>query len=177
MPCFFLPEEAFAMSHMEANSVYSTPRGSRFLHVRDTGHWMSPGRVIGLLVGAAVTFVGMVSLFKTGVSSELNTPLTTVFGMTQSPAVGLIELAAGVLLILSAASESTRPLMGFIGALMMIAGIVATVANFEIQRDVGFDPDAGWFFAVAGFIALVAAMLPAVWRERHEYDEDTRPLT
>jgi hypothetical protein len=156
---------------MEVNSVYETPRGSRFLHTRDTGHWFSPGRVIGFLLGAALAIVGALALMKTGVSSDLNTPLTTVFGMTHSPAVGIIELAAGLLILVSAASEASRPAMGFIGVLLLAAGIIGAVSSLEIQTKVGFEPDTAWFLALAGFIALVAAMLPAVWTERHEVAE------
>jgi hypothetical protein len=160
------------MSQMDASSMYTTPRGSRFMHVRESGHWFSPGRVIGFLLGAVVAVMGALILMKTGVSSELNTPLTTVFGLTASPAIGLIALAAGLLLILSAASESTRPLMGFVGVLMLVAGLVGTVSSFEIQSDVGFEPATGWFFAVMGLIALVASLIPSVWSQRREYEDE-----
>jgi hypothetical protein len=159
------------MSQMEVNSVYSTPRGSRFLHTRDSGHWFSPGRIIGFLLGAALTVVGAIALMKTGVSSDLNTPLTTVFGLTHSPAVGLMELAAGLLILVSSASEASRPAIGFIGVLLLAAGIIGAVSSLEIQSKVGFEPNTAWFFALCGFIALVASMLPAVWSERHEVAE------
>jgi len=165
------------MSQIEYENRVNGPYGERVVRVDESRHWFSPGRVLGGLVGLALALLGAVTLFKTGVGSDLTAPTTTVFGMTQSALVGLIEIAAGLLLLLFAASEDGRPLIGLIGVLAIIAGIVGTVASPQIKQDLGFDSNAAWFLAVAGMVALLAALIPSFYRARRRVREDDAPAT
>jgi len=141
-------DEERLMAHIQYESRVSDPSGERVVMVDESRSWFSPGRVLGGIVGLALTFIGAVTLFKTGVGSDLTAPMASVLGMTQSPLVGLIEIAAGLLLVLFAASEDGRPFIGLIGVLAIIAGIVGTVASAQIKQDLGFDANAAWFVAV-----------------------------
>ncbi len=146
------------------------------VRVDESRHWFSPGRVIGGLLGLAMAFVGAVTLFKTGIGSDLTAPTASVFGMTNSALVGLIELATGLLLVLFAMSEDGRSLIGFIGVVAIVAGIVGLVASPQLHQDLGFDNNAAWFLTVCGFIALLAAMIPSVFRARRRVSEVDRPV-
>ncbi len=120
---------------------------------------ISPGRWILGLVGLLLGIVGVVVVVRAGIDSNLDTPVVDVLGMGHSAIVGLIELGAGVLLVLSAASESTRPLGSFIGALLLIAGVVGVAMSADARADFGLTTEAGWFIAICGLVALLAGLL------------------
>lgn len=146
------------------------------VQVEESRHWFSPGRVIGGLLGLALAFVGAVTLFKTGIGSDLTAPTVTVFGMTNSAAVGLIELASGLLLVLFAMSEDGRSLIGFFGVVAIVAGIVGLVSSPQWHQDLGFDDNTAWFITVCGIIALLAAMIPSVFRARRKVRDVEWPV-
>jgi hypothetical protein len=146
------------------------------VRVDESRHWFSPGRVIGGLLGLVLAFVGAVTLFKTGVGSDLTAPTVTVFGMVNSAAVGLIELAAGLLFVLFALSEDGRSLIGFLGVVAIIAGIIGLVASPQLRQDLGFDTNTAWFITVCGIVALIAAAIPSVFRGRRTVREVDAPV-
>lgn len=119
---------------------------------------ISPGRWILGIVGMVLGIVGVVALVKAGVDSNLETPVVDVLGMGHSAIVGLVEFGAGVLLVLSAASESTRPLGSFLGALLLVAGVVGAAMSADARADLGVTTEAAWFIAICGLVALLAAL-------------------
>lgn len=127
--------------------------------VEERSHLRSPGRVLGALTGLVLAVVGAMGTVDAGFDTSLTQPVTEVFGLGMSAAVGLGLLALGLLILLSALSEETRPLMGGLGVLAILAGVVAASASTQLQQDVGFTPETGWFLVVCGVVAVIAAML------------------
>ena len=130
--------------------------------------WFAPGRAITLVLGIVVTVVGALVLLRTGVDSDLAHPQTTIMSVPQSGIIGLAEVVAGLLLILSSLSEDARPVGAVVGILAIAAGIIAMAASPTLQDDIGFAPSTGWWAIVIGVIALVASVLPSVWHVRRD---------
>jgi hypothetical protein len=126
---------------------------------RTTLRSFSPGRIIAALLGAFLVLVGALALFSTGVDSDVTKPLTTVFGITQSAGVGMVEIAIGLLLI----AGGSAVVAGVVAVLAIGLGIPMAFASLKLQLDFGFGQSTGRFFVVMGFIALLAALLPVVW--------------
>src|SRR5262249_53693531 len=103
---------------------------------------ISPGRWILGIVGLVLGVIGVIVLVRAGVDSSLETPVVKVLGMGHSAIVGLVELGAGVLLVLSAASEATRPLGSLIGALLLVAGVIGAAMSSGNRADLGLTTEA-----------------------------------
>jgi len=129
--------------------------------VRERAYWRSPGCVVGGIAGLALVITGLVTILRARVDATLDTPTVVVFGMTQSAAVGLIELVLGGLIVLSATSEATRPFMGGLGLLAIVGGIVGVAASDTIQHDLGYTPGSAWFLAVCGLVAVIGSAMGA----------------
>jgi hypothetical protein len=140
------------------------------LRYTERGDWFAPGRVISMLLGAALTLLGAVVLARTGIDSDLAEPQTTVFGIVQSAIIGLAWLVAGVLLIASSLSESARGLGAFVGVVALLGGIVGLAASAEIRQDVGFESSTAWLAVFVGVVALVASVLPSVWSVKRDVE-------
>ncbi len=130
---------------------------------------LSPGRALAIGLGIFLTLVGAVVMIRTGLDSDLMKPTTEIFGITQNAAVGMVEVVAGLLLILSAVSEAGRITAGVVGMFAIIAGIVTVSATVEWKADAGVTNETGWFFMLWGGVAILAAMLPSV--RRRSYNE------
>jgi uncharacterized membrane protein HdeD (DUF308 family) len=142
--------------------------GTHDVEVTERRTWISPGRVLAALLGIGLAFTGAVAMIKSGVDADLVHPMTTVWGIPHSALIGLIELVAGVLIVLSSFTEADRVLAGVVGVLFFIAGIMAVASTAQTQRDVGFGTSTGWFFVVIGLVAVVAAVLPSMLTVRRD---------
>jgi drug/metabolite transporter (DMT)-like permease len=146
------------MTHREQREIVDEGARTRTAEVDTHRMEISPGRWILGLVGIVLGVVGVVVVVRAGIDSSLETPVVDVLGMGYSAIVGLIALGAGVLLVLSAASESTRPLGSFIGALLLVAGVVGVAMSDDARGDLGLTTEAGWFIAICGLVALLAGL-------------------
>jgi hypothetical protein len=95
-------------------------------------------------------------------------------GLTHSAMIGLIELGAGLLLILSAADIALRGLMGFLGAVLIVGGVIVAAGNTKMLLDLGTRQSTGWFAVVMGAIAILAAALPSFLRTDQTVRSDIR---
>ncbi len=127
--------------------------------VKEHHRSINPGRIVGGLVGLVLAIVGVVTIAKTGIDSSLDRPVEEVLGMKQSAVVGLAEFAIGLLIILGAASEATRSLIGVMGVLALIAGVLGAASSESLQSDNGMSDGAGWFLAICGAIVLAASLV------------------
>jgi hypothetical protein len=129
---------------------------------------VDPGRILGGLIGLILAVVGVVAIAKCGIDGSLDKPVANVLGMDQSAIVGLVEFALGLLMILGAASSSTRSFMGGVGVLALIAGVVAAASTASVRSDIGMDTGAGWFVAICGALVLAASFIGTYAHSRRE---------
>jgi hypothetical protein len=125
---------------------------------------VSPGQILSGIAGLVLVVFGIVAVTRNGIDSTLNVPVTDVFGLTQSAAVGLIEVGTGLLLILAATNAAFRALTGVVGVLLFIGGLIVAAGDASLLRDLGTTHDTGWFGLVMGGVAMLAAALPTFTR-------------
>ena len=116
----------------------------------------------------------MLAITRAGIDSTLTEPTVDVAGFSQSAAVGIGEVVAGLLLIAGAANIRNRALMGFTGGLMSIAGILIAAASAQLSQDIGADHRTGWLILFGGVLAMVAAALPVMVRSAHRVERTAR---
>jgi hypothetical protein len=124
--------------------------------------------------GAALAVMGALALVRTGVDESWYEPVTEVAGVRQSPLLGAIELAAGVVLVLAL-------LLGLrmFAALVAIAGgVAATVVAIEPSR---VNPELaiqrGWAIALAAASLACGLLLIATRDRRRERRVVRHPVT
>ena len=131
----------------------------------------SPGQVLIALAGACALALGIVALVRTGLGTPLSEPVAPVFGWDHTALLGLIEVGAGAVLLLT----SLRPALRWIGGLCglaMIAGGVLIVADVDsdierwIADELAAEQTFGWVAIAIGAVAVLGALVPRVRRRR-----------
>jgi hypothetical protein len=110
--------------------------------------------------GIALTAFGAVTMAKAGFDRPLGEQTAEVLKVTQTTAIGIAEVSAGVLLILAALSPRGRIFGGFIGALVGVGGIVVLAASNDVLSDLHTERALGWVLLVIGGLSLLAAFFP-----------------
>ncbi len=147
------------MSTYQHREVVESPAGAASAVTRSRR--FSPGQFIGGAAGIVLVVVGIIAVTRTGIDSSLNRPITDIGGLSQSALAGLVEIGAGLIIVLSAASIAYRGVMGTFGALLVVAGIITAAASFKMSLDLGADHATGWFVAILGAVAVVGSLLPS----------------
>ena len=130
----------------------------------------SPGQIIAGILGLVVAIIGIIAVSRGGIDDSLNVPVVSVAGTDQSAMLGLMEFAAGLLLVLGALSYALRWLVAFVGVVMIVGGVVLGAASAEILQDIGTSQGTGWAIMVGGIIAVVAASLGTIVRTRRSVE-------
>ena len=130
----------------------------------------SPGQIIAGILGLVVAIIGIIAVSRGGIDDSLNVPVVSVAGTDQSAMLGLMEFAAGLLLVLGALSYALRWLVAFVGVVMIVGGVVLGAASAEILQDIGTSQGTGWAIMVGGIIAVVAASLGTIIRTRRSVE-------
>ena len=130
----------------------------------------SPGQIIAGILGLVVAIIGIIAVSRGGIDDSLNVPVVSVAGTDQSAMLGLMEFAAGLLLVLGALSYALRWLVAFVGVVMIVGGVVLGAASADILQDIGTSQGTGWAIMVGGIIAVVAASLCTIIRTRRSVE-------
>ena len=130
----------------------------------------SPGQIIGGLAGIFFAVIGILVITRTGIDGTLNQPATAILGTKQSAYVGLFELVFGLLLLAGSTSIDFRGAVGFVGAVILVAGVVVAAASDRIALEIGTTRSTGVLAIVIGAVAIGAAMLPSFIRTDQRVD-------
>jgi hypothetical protein len=139
--------------------------------VTQTRSTFSFAQFVHALCGIALAAGGAVTMARAGFDSPLGEQTTEILAITQSTALGIAELAAGLLLIAAALTPHGRKFGGFIGALVAIGGLVVVAASDELLADLHTEQALGWVLMGIGGAALLAAFLPTRSVRRSEVNE------
>ena len=129
--------------------------------VRHTRGAFSGAQVIHALCGLALVVLGAVTVGKAGFGGPIGERTTEVLGITSTTLIGLVELAAGLLLLLAAISPAGRGFGGAIGVMLLVGGIVIAVGSDELLSDMHTESALGWIGIIVGALALIGAFLPS----------------
>jgi hypothetical protein len=130
----------------------------------------SPAGVLAVLAAIGLAVIGAVALARAGLDGPLDEPVVQVAGTSHTALLGLIELGAALVLLLTGLSRDR----GAILFASIVFGTAALVA--AIEPSVGGDAlaiERSWAIALVvlfGVIALVAALAPSVWRATERVD-------
>ena len=147
------------MSAYHHEDVVDTPVGTTRSTVRS--RHFSPGQILSGALGLVLAVIGVIAVTRAGIDGSLNQPVTQIFGITHSSYVGLFEIFCGLVLLLGASGAGYRGASGFVGALLIIGGVVIAAGNLRILLDVGAKQSTGWMGVVFGAVAILAAMMPS----------------
>jgi hypothetical protein len=114
--------------------------------------------------------VGAVAIARTDLDEPLAEPIVEVAGFAHNAVLGIVEVVAGVLLLLAAISRSRGAIMLMsivIGVAAVIALIEPTVGGDEMPIDRGF---AAIVAIVAGVLLAAAVLTPSVNRTTEVVD-------
>jgi len=129
-----------------------------------TERGFSPGQFLIVLAGIASLVLGIVAVARTGLASPLSQPVKPVLGWDHTALLGLIEIGAGVLLILSGLRAGTRWLGGLIGIAAIVGGALILGRLDWTIDPLGAERDFGWVAIVIGAVAVVGAAIPRIRR-------------
>lgn len=119
----------------------------------------SIGQLLAMIVGAALIALGIAALTQTGVETPLSEPVEPVLGWDHTPMLGIIEIAAGALLIVFALRPGGRWLVAMVGAALIVGGgLILAEIDWTVD-ELGAEQGFGWVPIVAGAAAVLAAIL------------------
>jgi hypothetical protein len=132
-----------------------------------TGRWASPslGPVVAIAAGAALAIMGSVVLMRTGIDETWFQPRVRVLDADHTALLGLLELGAGVALIVAGATGS-RVLVAILGLALAIAAAALAVEPAELQRELAIERWWAWVLALVGAVLVLSALAPPIARRQ-----------
>ena len=118
----------------------------------------APDAIIAGLAGLVILVTGLIAIVRGGFDGPMSTPVVQVLGFTHTTTLGLIEIAIGLALLLSAATRS-RSGEVFFGAVLGIAGFVGAVQTESFDRTLALESSMAWLAVFGGVIVVLAAMM------------------
>jgi len=137
----------------------------------------SPGQVLILLAGAASLVLGIIAVVRTGLDDSLSDPAETVLWWEHTALLGLFEIGAGALMILSALHPALRWLGGLVGLAAIVGGVLILSELDWTMNELGAERDFGWVPIGIGAVAVIGAAIPRVRRTRRVSETTARPMT
>ncbi len=131
-----------------------------------TERGFSPGQILIVLAGAAALALGVVAVARTGLEAPLSEPVEPVLGWDHTALLGLIEIGAGALMILSGLRAGARWIGGLVGIAAIVGGALILGRFDWAMTELGAERDFGWVAIAIGAVAVVGAAIPRVRRTR-----------
>jgi hypothetical protein len=133
------------------------PEAARSVRTRRRFTW---GQALILLAGVASLVFGIGAIALAGLAGSITEPVVNVFGFSHTPLLGVIEVGAGVVLILAALIPGGRWVAGLVGG-GAIAGGALILAEYEwTQTELAAEQRFGWVAIGIGAAAHIGAMVP-----------------
>jgi hypothetical protein len=117
------------------------------------------GQVLILLAGVTCLVFGIGAIALAGLAGSITEPVVDVFGFDHTPLLGVIEVGAGVVLVLAALVPGGRWVAGLVGG-AAIAGGALILAEYDwTQTELAAEQDFGWVAIAVGAAAYIGAMV------------------
>jgi uncharacterized membrane protein HdeD (DUF308 family) len=125
-------------------------------------HWTA-ATIVALLCGAALIVIGVIAVVRGDLQGSINDPVVEVAGWSHTPLLGLIEIGAGVLLLLSSTSLGAQMV---IGAAVAIFGIIALIEPTVVSDTMEIESSLAWVIILLGAAPFAAAAISTIPRTR-----------
>jgi hypothetical protein len=118
------------------------------------------GQVLILLSGVACLVFGVGAVILGGLAGSVTEPVVQVLGYDHTPLLGLIEVGAGVVLVICAFVPGGRWIAGPVGVAAIVGGALIVAELDWIQRNLAAEQRFGWVAIAIGAVAYLGAMVP-----------------
>jgi MFS family permease len=117
------------------------------------------GQGLILLAGGTCLVFGIGAVALAGLAGSITEPVVDVFGFDHTPLLGVIEVGAGLVLVLAALIPGGRWVAGLVGG-AAIAGGALILAEYDwTQTELAAEQDFGWVAIAVGAAAYIGAMV------------------
>lgn len=153
--------------------VHRLPRAGRDLPDLELVYrfrW-NPTQVIVITAGIFLMALGGIALARAGADgiTSATAPEVVVAGWHRTPLMAVIEMAIGLLLVVSGAQRLLpRGLYRSAGAIGLVFGIVLIAQPSTFDAALGASRNTGWLYAVLGFVLLVLGFGAPIVFEREQ---------
>jgi hypothetical protein len=120
---------------------------------------ITPSQVVSAIAGIVLVAFGIFAVVRAGLDSPLSDPQVQVLGLQHTAAIGLVELAVGAVLIMSALGPAARGLSALIGIALVVVGIVLLAGSEQLLADLHTESQLGWLGVITGSAVLLAALV------------------
>jgi len=117
------------------------------------------GQLLTMLAGAALVVLGVFALIETGIDTPLDQPVEEVLGYGHTPLLGIVEVAAGALLLLFSLRPGGRWFVALIGVALVLGGVLVLGELDWATEQLGAEQSYAWIPLAAGAIALLSSLL------------------
>jgi hypothetical protein len=116
--------------------------------------WRALTLAAGVLGGAVLVIMGILALMRGGVEGSWSDPLVLVNGWPHSPLLGLLEVLAGVAMIIVSPSPMSELI---VGASIAVLGVVALLEPQVLDESLTIDPGHAWRIVAIGCVAVLCS--------------------
>ena len=121
-------------------------------------HWSIADAIVAI-VGAGLAMVGATARVRPGVDRTWFRSVEQVAEANHTQLLGMVELGAGVLLMLAAALR-LRALTALLGLAGAIGGALAAIENAEVTRELAIEENWAWLMAGVGAFVVLVSLTP-----------------
>lgn len=155
------PVVPVAPQYVEQHVVEPVPVVETQRVVRTGWARYSGSQLVHGLCGLFLVILGAVTVGRAGFDDIPNLTVN-VLGIQATALIGLIELFAGLMLLCAALAPEARGFGGFMGILLLVAGIIVAAGSSSMLADMHTESGLGWIGIIVGVAAILGAVLPAV---------------
>ncbi|MEP7202262.1 MAG: hypothetical protein ABI894_06605 [Ilumatobacteraceae bacterium] len=118
----------------------------------------APDAIIAGIAGLVLLLAGLIAIVRGGFDGKMSDPVVQVAGFSHTTTLGLIEIAIGLALLISAATRSRSGEI-FFGAVLGIAGFVGAVQTESFKNSLALESSMAWLAVIVGVVVVLAALL------------------
>ena len=118
----------------------------------------APDAILAALFGLALLLVGLIAIVRGGFDGPMSDPVVQVLGFTHTTTLGLIEIVAGLALLLSGATRSRSGEL-FFASVLGIAAFVGAVQAESFRESLALEASMAWLVVILSAIVVLAALL------------------
>jgi hypothetical protein len=138
----------------------------RPVEVQESAWRFSPAQIAHAIIGVLLLVVGVIAVARGDLSGDLNEPTFDLLGIQHNALIGIGEIVAGALLIVSAVSAAGRFLGVLVGIALVVVGALV-VGDGDMRADLGTEEAFGWATIVLGGVAILFGLIPSRRISRH----------
>jgi hypothetical protein len=118
------------------------------------------GQALILLAGVTSLVFGVGAVALGGLAGPVTAPVVDVFSFTHTPLLGLIEIAVGLVLVLTALVPGGRWIAGPVGVGLVVAGALVITELDWIRTELAAERRFGAVPIIVGTVTYLGAMVP-----------------